>query len=113
MNKKEFIETLIDMGGCGAEAETWDRGWDDAIGEVIGIAEELDEPEKVVVPQFVADWIEDYRKKTLVELINDAVYSSDEDSKCFRRWFHEEMGFESNYSEFISRAWLDGYEMAR
>ena len=58
MNKKEFIKTLIDMGGCGAKTETWDRGWDDAIGEVIGIAEELDEPEKVVVPQFVADWID-------------------------------------------------------
>lgn len=72
--------------------------------------EQMDEPEKPVIPKFVADWIEIYRKKTLVELINDAVYSSDEDSKCFRRWFHEEMGFDSNYSEFLSRTWLDGYE---
>lgn len=47
MNKKEFIETLIDMGGCGAKPKSWARGWDDAIGEVIGIAEELDEPETV------------------------------------------------------------------
>lgn len=66
---------------------------------------------KPVIPQFVAGWIESYRKKTLVELINDAVYSLDEDSKCFRRWFHEEMGYESNYSEFLARAWLDGYEI--
>ena len=53
MNKKEFIETLIDMGGCGAKPKSWARGWDDAISEVLGIAEELDEPEKPVIPQFV------------------------------------------------------------
>ena len=69
--------------------------------------------DKPVIPQFISNWIESYRKKTLVELINDAVYSSDEDSRCFRRWFHEEMGFESNYSEFLARAWLDGYEVEK
>ena len=72
-----------------------------------------EKPQKPMLPQFVANWIESYTKKTLVELINDAVYSSDEDSKCFRRWFHEEMGFESNYSEFLARAWLDGYEVEK
>lgn len=73
------------------------------------LIDQLDEPQKPIIPQFIANWIEGYRKKTLVELINDAVYSSDEDSQCFRRWFHEEMGFESNYDEFLSRVWLDGY----
>ena len=53
MNKKEFIETLMDMGGCGAEPKSWARGWDEAISEVLGIAEDLDEPGKVVIPQFV------------------------------------------------------------
>lgn len=67
--------------------------------------------DKPVIPKFIANLIESYRKKTLAELINDVVYSSDEDSQCFRRWFHEEMGFESNYSEFLSRSWLDGYEV--
>ncbi|WP_373751336.1 DUF1642 domain-containing protein [Jeotgalibaca porci] len=148
MNKKEFIERLINMRGCGAKWTSWERGWDDAISDVIRIAEELDEPEltqrqvdkwlgdrgmvavdtmmvhqtgmqnkvvveKPVIPKFIANWIESYRKKTLAELINDVVYSSDEDSQCFRRWFHEEMGFESNYSEFLSRSWLDGYEVEK
>lgn len=84
MNKKEFIETLIDMGGCGAKPKSWARGWDDAIGEVIGITEELDEPEKPVIPQFVADWIErqkqpdwDYDKKedALADSIHFTLYS--------------------------------------
>lgn len=47
MNKKEFIETLIDMGGCGAEPKSWARGWDEAISEVLGIAEDLDEPTRI------------------------------------------------------------------
>lgn len=83
------------------------------LGLVLSTIDQLEEPEKPVIPKFVADWIESYRKKTLVELINDAVYSSDEDSKCFKRWFHEEMGFESNYSEFLARAWIDGYEVEK
>lgn len=67
MNKKEFIERLIDMRGCGAKWTSWERGWDDAISDVIRIAEELDEWKqtdivvgilKPVIPQFVADWID-------------------------------------------------------
>lgn len=65
MNKKEFIKRLIDMGGCGAKPGTWSRGWDDAISEVLGIAEELDEPQKPVIPQFVADYIEKYKDEGL------------------------------------------------
>ena len=73
------------------------------------VISQLDEPEKPVVPKFVADWIEGYREKPLVELINDTVYYSDGESVAFRRWFHEEIGFESNYSDFLARVWLDGY----
>lgn len=91
----------------------FNAGVQDALEYVQELIDQLDEPEKPVIPQFVADWIESYRKKTLVELINDAVYSSSENSRCFRRWFHEKMGFESNYSEFIARSWLDGYEVEK
>lgn len=66
MNKKEFIKRLIDMGGCGAKPGTWARGWDDAIGDVLGIAEELDEPKKPVIPQFVADYIEERKYSGLI-----------------------------------------------
>ena len=65
MNKREFIETLIDMGGCSAKLGTWARGWDDAISEVLGIADELDESQKPTIPQFVADWIEEERAKII------------------------------------------------
>ncbi len=58
MNKREFIKTLMGIAFWGAKQGTWARGWDDAIGEVIGIAEELDESQKPTIPKFVADWIE-------------------------------------------------------
>lgn len=93
MNKKEFIERLINMRGCGAKPTSWARGWDDAISDVIRIAEELDEWEqtdivvgllKPVISQFVADWTErqkqpdwDYDKKedTLADSIHSSRYS--------------------------------------
>ncbi len=53
MNKKEFIEKLIDIRGCDAKPRSWARGWDDAIDNVIRIAEELDEPKEPVIPKFV------------------------------------------------------------
>lgn len=93
MNKREFIERLIDMRGCGANWTSWERGWDYAISDVIRIAEELDEWEqtdivvgllKPVISQFVADWTErqkqpdwDYENKedALADLIHSSRYS--------------------------------------
>lgn len=104
MNKKEFIKTLIDIGGCGAEPETWDRGWDDAIGEVIGIAEELDEPEKVVIPKFVADWLEEKNKNFS---LYGALHIAVEDEGDIGLWI-------TNRRQLtLARAWLDGYEVEK
>lgn len=93
MKKKEFIERLIDMRGCGAKWTSWERGWDDAISDVIRIAEELEDWEqtdivvgllKPVISQFVADWTErqkqpdwDYENKedTSADSIHSSRYS--------------------------------------
>ena len=118
MKDKEWLKGLINEEGIAMDMHLLGRldeqYWKNENikinkGRLFYLIDQLGEPEKPVIPQFIANWIESYRKKTLVELINDAVYSSDEDSQCFRRWFHEEMGFESNYDEFLSRVWLDGY----
>lgn len=113
MNKKEFIKTLIDIGGCGAEPETWDRGWDDAIGEVIGIAEELDEPEKVVIPKFVAEYIEQSKKDN--DSINQVfAFMDDKEDKDLWHWLFPSMYEEKRANqEVFMRAWLDGYEVEK
>ena len=56
MNKQELIERLHEAGGCGADSETWARGYDDGISVAIDIVEQLDEPQKPVVPKFFDEW---------------------------------------------------------
>ncbi|VLM39431.1 phage protein [Streptococcus pneumoniae] len=61
------------------------------------------EPEKVKVPRFVAEWIEEARKtcKDVVELF-EFDFTNDE----VRKWFMQERPF-----DLVARAWLDGYEV--
>ena len=65
--------------------------------------EQLDEPEKVKVPQCVADWIEEARKtcKDVADLF-DFDFTNEEVGK----WFMQEQSF-----DLVARAWLDGYEV--
>lgn len=66
---------------------------------------QLDEPEKVKVPRFVAEWIEEARKacKDVVELF-EFDFTNDE----VRKWFMQERPF-----DLVARAWLDGYEVEK
>lgn len=63
----------------------------------------LDEPQKVKVPQFVADWIEEARKscKDVAELL-EFDFTNEE----VGNWFLRE-----NPIDLIARAWIDGYEV--
>lgn len=71
--------------------------------EVIKLIEQLDEPEKVKVPQFVAEWIEEARKscKDVAEL-----FDFDFTNEGVGKWFIQEQPF-----DLVARAWLDGYEV--
>lgn len=61
--------------------------------------EKLNEPEKIKIPQFVADWIERSKqeKRNLCNALNNG-------GEKMRLWFLEQ----ENYDLF-ARAWLDGY----
>ncbi|RJP09025.1 MULTISPECIES: DUF1642 domain-containing protein [Streptococcus] len=65
--------------------------------------EQLDKPQPVKVPQFVAEWIEEARKacKDVAELF-EFDFTNDE----VRKWFMQERPF-----DLVARAWLDGYEV--
>ena len=64
---------------------------------------QLDEPQPVKVPQFVADWIEEARKtcKDVADFF-DFNFTNEEVGK----WFMQERPF-----DLVARAWLDGYEV--
>jgi hypothetical protein len=84
-----------------------------ALNEVIYLIKQLDEPQKVTVPQFVADWIE-YCKEHNFTLLG-CLYPVDElgmslsegfkgDTKKCVRWCRKE-------SNTFAKAWVNGYEV--
>nr|DAP99068.1 MAG TPA: Protein of unknown function (DUF1642) [Caudoviricetes sp.] len=102
MNKQELIERIEDFP-CEASLVT------EMIrinkNTLLGWVKQLDEPQKVVVPQIVADYIK-YTKEAdwdLQETMDDVAY---EDDKDLRKWFN------NNIETFV-RAWLDGYTVEK
>ena len=63
MNKQELIKKLKELLTTPSELEGFDfyDGYDFGIESAITLAEQLNEPEKPVLPQFVADWYEEHK----------------------------------------------------
>ena len=95
MNKKELIERIEGLKNLfGTKTEYIE------IDAAIELISELDEPEKVKVPQFVADWIEKCKEKEK-SLLNSLLYTPE----GVNSWVSN-----SENQETFARAWLDGYE---
>lgn len=83
--------------------------------EVLKDLKQLDEPEKVKIPQFVADWIE-YCKNTFLSLVRalmvDEVdfynYANQKDESRLIDFLRT-----GKNQETFARAWLDGYEVEK
>lgn len=69
--------------------------------------QQLDEPKKVKIPQFVADVIEGAREKS-PELEDALHYTWGNGTKEFTEWYNKK----SN-RDLFARAWLDGYEVEK
>lgn len=69
--------------------------------------EELDEPEKVKIPEFVDDVIEGAREHS-PELEDALHYACSDGSQEFTEWYQTK----SN-RDLFARAWLDGYEVEK
>lgn len=81
-----------------------------ATDSIISDLKRLDEPEKVKVPQFVADWIEKCKNNFGFNLksamnINTILHYSDDCHKMID-WIKV-----NSNQETFARAWLDGYEV--
>lgn len=98
MKLKELIKRIEDLPyteGPIADTITINRDW------ILESIEQLDEPQKVTIPQFVADWIK--RSKQEKRNLRNALNNGGEK---MRLWFLDQ----ENYDLF-ARAWLDGYEI--
>ncbi|EOB3346915.1 DUF1642 domain-containing protein [Enterococcus faecalis] len=58
MNKQELIDILENLE-CSTESLIYDNGYEQGVYDSLSHVILLDEPKKVVVPKFVADFIED------------------------------------------------------
>lgn len=104
MNKQELIariDKLPYVEGPVADTVTVNRSW------ILESIEQLDEPQKPVVPQFVADYIRyaienDWDFQDLFKCIED-----EEDEELLRWVYHE------RNQETLAAAWIDGYTVEK
>ena len=99
MNKQELIKHFEDMPYVSV-SQMGKKSFIDMI-------EKLDEPQKVTIPQFVADYIESEKDSEcgLLGSMKDVPY---EDNAELRKWFYK-----GGNVEVFARAWLDGYEVEK
>ena len=100
MKKQELIEKI--------NAIPWDEGLVvDTLkinrAGLLQLIEQLDEPQKPVVPQFVADYIEESRLKGW-DLLASMCFVLNAKNKKTTKWFY--LGENKN---IFARAWFDGY----
>lgn len=101
MNKQELIERIKGLKNIfGSKVEYIE------IDAAIELVSKLDEPQKITIPQCVADWIE-YCKAMKITLAHALYHSEEAKNKSVYRWLFEESGSQEKFA----RAWLDGYEV--
>lgn len=100
MNKQELIEYCKSLKG---DLNKFINGID--VNKIIAKIEQLDEPQKLVVPQFVADWIE-HTKKENYHIFGAIQATESDDMLDDWMWCDDNM-------EIFARAWLDGYTIEK
>ena len=99
MNKKELFEAVIELPvDCSGSRPKIDKL------TTLELIKLLDEPEKVTIPQFVAEHIE-WAKEEDFHL--RGAMSRENLDKKLEDWFYTD-----DNMELFARAWLDGYEEA-
>ena len=110
MNKQELIEKYEKLEGV-----CKDPGAEIARLIFLEDLQELDESQKVAVPQFVADWLE-YSKNTSLSLVRSLMlgnvdfgnYANQKDHPKLIEFFRSGIN-----QELFVRAWLDGYTVEK
>lgn len=100
MNKQELIEQIKGLKNIfGSKAEYIE------IDAAIKLIEQLDEPQKVMIPQFVANWISCVRGRN--KTLHFALENAPEEVNL---WFCED---EKNRQNVFADAWVNGYHIEK
>jgi len=101
MNKKELIEGIEAVPAHNTRTRPWiDKKL------VLGLVRQLDEPQKPVVPQFVADYIE-FKKANDFNVYGAMRVIEDHYDKKVPEWFYKKN------IETFALAWILGYEVEK
>lgn len=117
MNKQELIDELKRRSDIYVTSEgrfLVKRGKELAYMSAVKLAEKLEEPKKPVVPQFVADWFEEYTsdffsavsKKEIVLRLGYDIQAGEISDDDIEHWL-------SNNADMVVDAALNGYEIEK
>ena len=118
MNRQELIETLEELKEHATNSIKIDKytsywqGKAEAYVNALGLAEQLDEPQKPVVPQFVADWFED-NKEVLDLAIFMAIRELDDEEWLHKTDFENWLDAAKNKPIETLIRMKDGYEVEK
>ena len=101
MNKQELFEKIDGLNKLYGETKNYV-----AVDDVLNLVKLLDEPQKVTVPQFVSNWIEECKNDDFH--LFGAMEGISSNQKKIDYWFRED-----DNMELFARAWLDGYEVEK
>lgn len=107
MNKQEAIEKL--------KEESWE--YEDVyvgvtpvidLDDAQDIVSQIEEPQKVVVPKFVAEWLEEMKQdeRPLYNVMSSLMNKTNHEWEV---WKSANM----NFSEIVAQAWIYGYEIEK
>ena len=102
MNKQELIERIEGLKKLFGNKSEYIE-----IDAAIELVSKLDEPQKVTIPQFVAEYIE-HKKNEDYHLLGAMAEIRSHKNKEIDEWFTDD-----DNMELFARAWLDGYEVEK
>ncbi|MGO1126686.1 DUF1642 domain-containing protein [Streptococcus sp. V728] len=100
MNKQELIERIESLKNIFGNKNEYIK-----IDMAVKLISELDEPEKVKIPQIIDEYIEQ-KKYDDYHLLGAMIEIRSHKNKEINEWFEEDDNI-----ELFARAWLDGYEV--
>lgn len=112
MNKQEALKKIEKLDGLTIKDN--DFSFDIEMipkGEALEIVDQLDEPVKPVVPQFIADWLEVCKENlgfSLSSAMSHSTSAMKAQPKKVQCWFNLK-----NNQETFAKAWLFGYEVEK
>lgn len=111
MNKQELIDILENLE-CSTESLSYDNGYEQGVYDSLSHVILLDEPKKVVVPKFVAEWLETCKENaSLADCLQCQYFSASDDGDVYATEKVENWVFENDNDKLLANAWVNGYEV--